>query len=100
MTGSGSNHEYLPVISILLYPESFDSEAAKESYFDALRQRNELELTREARRIREECSTPRCEQEARAVESSLQTRLAAIHKAREEALVRPPPMEFPDHPTE
>ena len=85
--GSGAMYEYPSAIHLTLIPESFPDEAAKDRFFDAMREHVNADTEQAKAELRESCEEADCEARVDRLEAARQARLDEIERQREMAPV-------------
>ena len=84
---SGAMHEYPPMVTVTLVPEEFASVGERDRFFDGLK----ADLLREAGEVKERIKTActqNCEDQQKAVDDGIATKLKEIEERRFSARVR------------
>lgn len=85
---SGAMHSYPPMLTVGLTPESFDSTAARDMFFDRRRQEALADYERTAASIRKNCAEDGCAGELRTAEQRKDTAIALLERERSRVTVR------------
>lgn len=95
---SGAMMKYPESVTFTLVPKAFDSDAARDKFFDDMRDTFLAEYAEVVVRIKAKCAPDACANELKAAEAGRDSRLADIEKRRLLAKVKPPavvPAEVP-----
>jgi hypothetical protein len=84
--GSGATHHYPTTASVIMIPEEFDSQAARDLYFDDMRSHFLAEAEEVIQRIKATCEESDCDQRVKAAERSRDGMLEQIENARRRAI--------------
>ena len=86
--GSGAMHKYPSIITMKLIPSQFESEQAKDDFFDKMKADYVKEHAESVEKVSESCSGFNCDSEIEAAENLKNQRLAEIERQREDAEVK------------
>ena len=86
---SGAMMKYAESVTFTLIPKMFDSEAARDKFFEDMRDAFLGEYPEVVARIRSKCAPDDCENQLKAAEAGRDSRLAEIEKRRLLAKVKP-----------
>ena len=86
---SGAMHRYPDAIRVTLIPERFSSEAARDRFFDALREKILAAEAEAAARLEKTCQADDCQERLKKLHATSQARLDELERQRARAVVGP-----------